>query len=472
METPMNPAPPAAPAEQIKSAPQLIAAMQTKLRNAAAIIRGVYADDCDATILARAADALGPFVFWDCETCKQRNSWWATSCGRCGNTRDLPKERNNDQSGALGDGLGICTGPADRKQKCLECGSPPNEPCRRVMQNRIDDPAGKRAKETEPDMHPKTRTPLAGECGKLFSTCTSGPDRGFKTYCVLSKGHADRCSNAPPPQRPTVAEDQCAECGTRDWAHQGYCSKSRTDQSGEVASATREDAAIAASSPVKDAAWESASTSPDPDREELVRHADMWLVNETLGTHWPGCEDTHWKCLISAMRTRIVADGERIKELMTALEMSNQANARLAHVADKYKWQVRDTCTRAERAEAEVARLTKERNTLAEKYNAVTIKELGMVENKTPDLAVINGVCDEGQLSDARWDADSAEVDRDAYKARAERAEVEVAKLRRVVKRAHAVMHGNGVEDQGQAWDECVRVLDAAIAALDANRQD
>jgi hypothetical protein len=35
----------------------------------------------------------------------------------------------------------------------------------------------------------------AGQCWTLFSTCTSGPDKGYKTYCVLPKGHVGRCSN-------------------------------------------------------------------------------------------------------------------------------------------------------------------------------------------------------------------------------------------------------------------------------------
>jgi hypothetical protein len=34
--------------------------------------------------------------------------------------------------------------------------------------------------------------------------------------------------------------------------------------------------------------------------------------------------------------------------------------------------------------------------------------------------------------------------------------------LQAVIDRAAAVMHGDGVMDQGQSWDECVRLLDAA----------
>lgn len=37
----------------------------------------------------------------------------------------------------LGGGLGACTGPANRKRPCAECGSPPSDPCRRVAQNMV-----------------------------------------------------------------------------------------------------------------------------------------------------------------------------------------------------------------------------------------------------------------------------------------------------------------------------------------------
>lgn len=40
-------------------------------------------------------------------------------------------------------------------------------------------------------------------------------------------------------------------------------------------------------------------------------------------------------------------------ELRAMLQGANRDAARLATLVDKYKWQVRDTCTRAERAEAE-----------------------------------------------------------------------------------------------------------------------
>lgn len=34
----------------------------------------------------------------------------------------------------------------------------------------------------------------AGQCWKLFSECTSGPSKGYKTYCVLPKDHVGPCT--------------------------------------------------------------------------------------------------------------------------------------------------------------------------------------------------------------------------------------------------------------------------------------
>ena len=56
--------------------------------------------------------------------------------------------------------------------------------------------------------------------------------------------------------------------------------------------------------------------------------------------------------------------------------------------------------------------------------------------------------------------------DRNGYalRQRAERAEAELAKLRHAVDLAARAMHGEGVDDQAQAWDVCLRILDAARA--------
>ena len=40
----------------------------------------------------------------------------------------------------------------------------------------------------------------------------------------------------------------------------------------------------------------------------------------------------------------------------------------------------------------------------------------------------------------------------------------ELAKLRHAVNLAARAMHGEGVDDQAQAWDVCLRILDAARA--------
>jgi len=46
-----------------------------------------------------------------------------------------------------------------------------------------------------------------GQCWKLFSTCLTGPDAGYKTYCVLPKGHEGQCSICEPsaPHSPPAA---------------------------------------------------------------------------------------------------------------------------------------------------------------------------------------------------------------------------------------------------------------------------
>jgi len=45
---------------------------------------------------------------------------------------------------------------------------------------------------------------------------------------------------------------------------------------------------------------------------------------------------------------------------------------------------------------------------------------------------------------------------------RAERAEAECERLRHAIDLAARVMGGEGVEDQGEAWDKCKEILDAA----------
>lgn len=56
---------------------------------------------------------------------------------------------------------------------------------------------------------------------------------------------------------------------------------------------------------------------------------------------------------IAELHATVERQALEIAELRAMLQTANQANGRLAELAYKYKWQVRDTCTRAERAEAE-----------------------------------------------------------------------------------------------------------------------
>jgi len=54
---------------------------------------------------------------------------------------------------------------------------------------------------------------------------------------------------------------------------------------------------------------------------------------------------------------------------------------------------------------------------------------------------------------------------RDTHLQRAEAAERKAEEAARAIDLARRAMSGEGVEDQGQAWDKCLRILDAAIAA-------
>ena len=51
-----------------------------------------------------------------------------------------------------------------------------------------------------------------------------------------------------------------------------------------------------------------------------------------------------------------------------------------------------------------------------------------------------------------------------AEKTLREKAEAECERLRHAVDLAARAMHGEGVDDQAQAWDVCLRILDAARA--------
>ena len=53
----------------------------------------------------------------------------------------------------------------------------------------------------------------------------------------------------------------------------------------------------------------------------------------------------------NALRATVERQAREIADKRAMLQNTNRDAAQLAHLADKYKWQVRDTCTRAERAE-------------------------------------------------------------------------------------------------------------------------
>lgn len=47
------------------------------------------------------------------------------------------------------------------------------------------------------------------------------------------------------------------------------------------------------------------------------------------------------------------------------------------------------------------------------------------------------------------------------WRENAERLEAQLAKAERCIDKARRVMGGEGVDDQGEAWDKCLRILDA-----------
>jgi len=72
----------------------------------------------------------------------------------------------------------------------------------------------------------------------------------------------------------------------------------------------------------------------------------------------------------------------------------------------------------------------------------------------------------------AEAERDDLRIDRDSHQRVCLKVMVERDTAVKALRRCHAVMYGDGVMDQEQAWDECLRVLDewtwtAARIALD-----
>lgn len=75
------------------------------------------------------------------------------------------------------------------------------------------------------------------------------------------------------------------------------------------------------------------------------------------------------------------------------------------------------------------------------------------------DLAAAQGARQAAEAEASMW--------QNSFHAMAERAQAAEARAesyKAVIDRARRVMAGEGVEDQAQAWDQCLRILDAAIA--------
>lgn len=99
------------------------------------------------------------------------------------------------------------------------------------------------------------------------------------------------------------------------------------------------------------------------------------------------------------MRTQVVAaldylaEVERERDEARAWHQASQealadqleARTKAEDQAEKFKWQVRDTCTRAEKAEAEVARLARDR----EAYSRQTCNLIAEVQDARADIATL-----------------------------------------------------------------------------------
>jgi len=113
----------------------------------------------------------------------------------------------------LGGGLGACVGPANRKQPCAECGSPPDEPCQRVFQNTIDLPASKNYSNTPPAAQPAE------------PPCTCPPD-----YDSQGDGHPD-CVSCNLPAEPPATDDLVRDLNERaeNDPYHGYLHRQAAD---------------------------------------------------------------------------------------------------------------------------------------------------------------------------------------------------------------------------------------------------
>lgn len=76
---------------------------------------------------------------------------------------------------------------------------------------------------------------------------------------------------------------------------------------------------------------------------------------------------------VAAIRER--AESEDIPALLADRDRLLARIERLEELADKYKWQVRDTCTRAERAEAAIVEIIREWGNRGETTSLATWNE-------------------------------------------------------------------------------------------------
>lgn len=74
------------------------------------------------------------------------------------------------------------------------------------------------------------------------------------------------------------------------------------------------------------------------------------------------------------------------------------------------------------------------------------------------DIAVADAIFAKAAMDSGEKLLKEAQVALKAAEERAERAEAAITRARRV-------MGGEGVADEAEAWDQCLRILDAAIAA-------
>lgn len=128
-----------------------------------------------------------------------------------------------------------------------------------------------------------------------------------------------------------------------------------------------------------------------------------------------------------------------------------------AFVVDGHGWTITDPiCCRKSRKEHEAMTTPTPTPTPTPRTDALTKRMAGELDRPMLQQNHFIELCDHSRQLER--DLAAAQEARQAAEARAE-------SYKATIDRARRVMGGEGVEDQGQAWDQCLRILDAAIDA-------